>query len=252
MSKPLAAAFFCLAFAAGGPATAQLPGTIRFDNWLSFQRNTDDSSQWEYQPRFYIPFNLSRGWTFTQRIDLPVSYTDQVGTDNPTGGWKAGIGDWFIEEIFATPELARNFRMWASVRFVFPTGGSSPFGSPQYQWAPAVSASYAIPEHGITFGPVARYFMSYHATEPGAGKIRQLDLYPILTFALRDSWSLVFYPENGISYNDVINKWFVPIDLMLIRRLTKTVELGLGGAYALVKDDPQYDHTIYGRLTFYF
>ena len=92
------------------------------DNWLSFQRNTIDSDQWLYQPRFWIPFDLPRGWAFLQRIDLPISYTDAIGVDNTSGKWKAGIGDWFVEEIFSTPELAPNFRMWASVRFVFPTG----------------------------------------------------------------------------------------------------------------------------------
>jgi hypothetical protein len=248
----LAAALFWLSFSACGTADAQQPGTVRFDNWLSFQRNTDDSSQWEYQPRFYIPFNLSRGWTFTQRIDLPGSYTNQVGTDNPTGGWKAGIEDWFIEEIFTSPQLATNFRVWGSLRFVFPTGGSSPFGSNQYQWAPAVSAEYAIPEYGITLSPVARYFMSYHATTPNAAEIRKLDLFPIVTFALPDAWSLVSYPENGFSYNEVTHKWFAPIDLMLIKRLTKAVELGLGVTYALVKDDPLYHYQLYGRLTLYF
>jgi hypothetical protein len=237
---------------AGSTATAQQLGTVRFDNWLSFQRNADQSGQWLYQPRFYIPFELSRGWTFTQRIDLPLSYTDEVGTDNPGGGWKGGIGDWFIEEILTSPELAPNFRMWASVRLVFPTGGASPFGAGQYQWAPALSVDYAMPEHGITFSPVARYFMSYHATEPGAGRIRRLDLYPIVTFVLPDSWSLVTYPENGISYNAETHKWFVPLDLMLIKRLTKSTEFGFGAAYTLVKDDPLYRYIVYGRLTFYF
>jgi hypothetical protein len=252
MCKQLAAVLCWLALAAGGSATAQQLGTVRFDNRLSYQRNTDQSGQWLYQPRFYIPFELIRGWTFTQRIDLPLSYTDEVGTDNPLGQWKAGLGDWFVEEIFSSPELAPNLRMWASVRLVFPTGGASPFGSEQYQWAPALSVDYAMPDHGITFSPVARYFMSYHATAPGAGKIRKLDIYPIVTFALPDSWSLVTYPENGISYNAVTHKWFVPIDLMLIKRLTKATELGLGAAYTLVKDDPLYRYILCGRLTFYF
>ena len=260
MRKPLVAASFCLIFAAGGTATAeefgtrrfdQQLGSIRFDNWLSFQQHTNDSGLWEYQLRFYVPFDLSGGWTFTQRIDVPAFYTDELGTDNPTGGWKGRVGDAFIEEIFDSPELARNFRAWASVRFVFPTGGSTPFGAPQYQWAPAVGASYATPERGITFGPVARYIMSYHATEPNATEIRTLYLFPILTFALPDTWSLVSYPENGITYDDVTHKWFVPIDLMLIRR-TKNVEFGLGSAYGLVKDDPQYKYVIYSRMTLYF
>jgi hypothetical protein len=142
--------------------------------------------------------------------------------------------------------------MWASLRFVFPTSGGSPFGSKQYQVAPALSATYEIPERGITFGPVARYFMSYHATAENAARIRQLDLYPIVTFALPDDWSIVTYPENGISYNAVTHKWFVPIDLMLLKRLNQSAELGLGATFALVKADPQYQRIFYGRLTFYF
>ena len=257
MRTLVALSLFCIGGAAGGSSAAQesvspAAGSVRFDNWLSYQRNTDDSGQWLYQPRFYIPFQLRDGWTFTQRIDLPLSYTNAAGTDNASGGWKAGINDWFVEEIFTTPELAPNLKAWASVRLVFPTGGASPFGSQQYQWAPALSVSYAMPERGITISPVARYFMSYHATSSNATKVRTLDLYPIVTFALPNNWSLVTYPENGISYNRETRKWLVPLDLMLLKRLSKTTEFGFGGAYAFVKDNPAYRYVLYGRLTFYF
>jgi hypothetical protein len=241
-----------LALLASSATPAQDRPPIRFDNWLYFQKNTDDSERWQYRPRFYIPFNLSGGWTFTQRLDLPVYYTDKVGPENPTGDWKAGIADWFIEEAFTSPEVARNLKLFASVRFVFPTGGSSPFGSNQYQWAPSVAAIYTIPERHITISPQARYFMSFHATEPGASQVRRLDLYPAVKFGLPDNWSLAVYDDNGIVYNDVTNKWFVPIDVLLIKRLTKTVEFAFGGAYGIVKDDPQYKYVINGRLTFYF
>lgn len=257
MRKPLALSLMWFGCAAGGCAVAQesvsQPATnVRFDSWLSYQRNTDDSGQWLYQPRFYIPFQLSGGWTFTQRIDLPLTYTNAAGTDNSSGGWKAGINDWFVEEIFTSPDLAPNLKAWASVRLVFPTGGASPFGSQQYQWAPAVSVVYAMPEHGITISPVARYFMSYHATSSSAAQVRSLDLYPIVTFALPNNWSLVTWPENGISYNQETRKWLVPLDLMLLKRLSKTTEFGFGAAYAFTKDNPLYRYVVYGRLTFFF
>jgi hypothetical protein len=144
------------AWAASAPTSAQQLGTIRFDNWLYFQENINDSERWQYRPRFFIPFSLPQGWTFTQRIDLPVYYTNNTGPENPDGGWKAGIGDWFIEEAFNSPEVAKNLRLFGSVRFVFPTGGGAPFGGNQYQWAPAIGAIYAIPEHRITIAPTAR------------------------------------------------------------------------------------------------
>jgi hypothetical protein len=195
---------------------------------------------------------LPERWTFTQRADFPVYYTDNTGSGNPTGGWKAGIGDWFIEEAFTSPEVATNLKLFGSVRFVFPTGGGAPFGSQQYQWAPAVAAIYTIPERRITINALARYFMSYHSTKPGAAKVRRLDLYPTVTFGLADDWSLAFYAENPIDYNQVNHKWFVPIDVLLVKRLSKSVELAFGGAYGIVKDDPAYKYVINGRLTFHF
>jgi hypothetical protein len=227
-------------------------GTVRFENWFIFKRNTDDSESGQYWPRFYIPFNLPQGWTFTQRVDLPVAYTDGVGPDNPTGAWKAGIQDGFIEEYLTTPEVARNTTVHASVRFAFPTGGNAPFGSSQYQWAPAIGINYEIPEHRVTIALFARYLVSYHATTEGAPKVRELDLFPTVTFGLGNDWALSFYSENPIAYNDVVNKWSVPIDVMVTKRVNKSFGFAFGGTYGLVKDDPQYQYIINSRVTFYF
>lgn len=226
---------------------------VRFDNWLYYQHNFDGTDRWQYRPRFYIPFNLSNGWTFTQRIDLPNYLTDKPGPENPDGEWKAGIADWFVEETFLSPEVAKNLKWSTGVRLVFPTGGQQPFGSSQYQWAPTLGALYTMPEQRITFNPVARYFMSYHADLPGAARIRKLSLFPTLTFGgLLDGWSLSLWPENEISYNDVTDKWFVPVDLLATRALSKSAEIGFGGAWAVVKDDPAYKYVINARLTFRF
>ena len=248
LQASVALAVLCAAFAT--QAQERLP--VRFDNWLYFQRNTDDSERWQYRPRVYAPFSLGSGWTFTQRADFPIYYTNRAGPENSDGGWKAGIGDWFVEETLGTPELAKNTKASVGVRFVFPTGGLSPFGSGQYQWAPTVSMSYAMPDAGLTLSPIARYFMSYHASEDAAAKVRRLDLYPTVTQRIAQGWSVSFYNENAISYNDITNKWFVPIDAMLIRRASKDLEYGLGAAYGIKKDDPQYKSMVYGRLTLYF
>lgn len=244
---------FSLALLASSVASAQELGTIRFDNWLYFQENPNNTGQWQYRPRFYIPVNLPMGWTFTQRIDLPILDTDRVGPDNPTGKWKAGIGDWFIEEGFTTPQVAKNLKLYGSVRFVFPTGGQAPFSASQYQWAPAVSAIYTIPEDHLTVSPLVRYYRGYSATETNVSLVRRLDVFPTVNFGLADNWSLAFYNgEFPMSYNYVNNKWFVPIDAMLIKRLSKTVELGIGGAYGIVTDNPTYKYQVYGRLSYYF
>jgi hypothetical protein len=225
---------------------------IRFDNWLYYQRNTDDSTRAQYRPRFLIPFNLDNGGIFTQRIDLPVYYTNKVGVDNPNGDRKAGTGDWFVEEIYLSPEVSKNIKWSTSLRLVFPTGGDSPFGGNQYQAAPSVGLSYSMPEHKTTFYPLLRYFFSYHATDDNAGKVRRLDIFPQVTVGFGEGWSVQLWPENPLSYNDVTNKWFVNVDALLVKRMSKSWEFGIGGAYALRKDDPQYKWIVDGRLTFYF
>jgi hypothetical protein len=237
---------------AASTAWAQDKPPIRFDNWLFYQRNTDDSTRAQYRPRFYIPFNLDGGGVFTQRIDLPVYYTNKVGPDNPNGDKKAGVGDWFIEETYLSPEVSKNTKWSAGARFVFPTGGKSPFGGSQYQVAPTVGLQYSMPEQKMILYPLLRYFYSYHETVDNAAKVRRLDIFPQVTMGFGEGWSLQLYPENPISYNDVTNKWFVDIDALLVKRVSKSWEFGFGGAYALKKDDPQFKWIVDGRVTFYF
>jgi hypothetical protein len=115
-----------------------------------------------------------------------------------------------------------------------------------------LGAVYIIPEHRITINPLARYFLSVHATQPDTAQIRRLDLYPNVTFGLGDGWSLSFYDEHPIDYNEINHKWFVPIDVLVIKRVSKSFGFAFGGAYGVVRDDPAYRYVINGRLTFYF
>jgi len=242
---------WCL-LACASAAIAQERAPIRVDNWVYYQRNIDDTDRWQYRLRAFAPFDLGGGWTFTQRADLLFNYTDKKGPENPSGGWATGVGDWFAEESFSTPELAKNLKGTLGARFVFPTGGLSPFGSGQYQWAPVLGLTYTMPERGLTLAPLARYFMSYHANETAAAKVRRLDFYPTVSQRFGEGWTFSVWNENPISYNDITNKWFVPIDVLLIKRLSKSTEFAFGGAYGLDKSDPQYRYVVNGRLTFYF
>jgi len=242
---------FALLLSAGAQAKDSRP-PIRFDNWLYYQRNTDDSTRAQYRPRFYIPFNLDNGGVFTQRIDLPIYYTNKVGADNPNGDKKAGIGDWFIEETYLSPEVSKNLKWSTSLRLVFPTGGDPPFGGNTYQAAPSVGLLYNMPENKLTFNPLLRYFFSYHDAKDNAARVRRLDIFPTVTMGFSEGWSLQLWPENPISYNDETNKWFVNVDALLVKRMSKQWEFGVGGAYYLNKDDPQYKWIVDGRVTFYF
>lgn len=234
------------------PAAAQSGfGTVSVENWGYFQRNEDGTNQWKYEPRLYIPYRFDNGITFTQRVDVPMIYTNATGAGNPGGGYSGGIGDVFIEEIFESTEIAPNLRLRGSVRFVFPTGKQTPFGSSQYQWAPMGGFIYDMPEtlQGVTLAPYVRYFSGFAPQYDNVSETRKLDLFPAVKFGLPAGWSLLFYPDNPITYNVQKRTWFVPLDLMLARNIDKTLEFGVGGAWKLGNpSDPSYRYIIDARL----
>jgi hypothetical protein len=249
----LNAALCAVALGAGTlPAAGQSGlGSVVFENWGFFQRNEDGSNQWKYEPRLYVLYRFVDGATFTQRIDVPLIYTNASGAGNPGGGYSGGVGDIFIEEIFESREVRENLRLKASVRFVFPTGKQSPFGSSQYQWAPGGGFVYAMPNalRGVTLEPYVRYFSGFDPQYDNVKEVRKLELYPAATFALADRWSLLLYPDNPITYNEQKGTWFVPFDFMFARKVDRTWEYGLGGAWKLGHpSDPSVRYLIDARL----
>jgi len=247
-SRSVAAVALAAALAAMTvPSAAQ----TRLDNWLFYQDNYGDTARWQYRAKLWFPFDLGGGWSFTQRVDLPFYYTNATGPDN-SGGWKFGASDFFIEEIIDGPDVARNFRWRGSLRLVFPTGGQSPFGSDQWQIAPMFGVNWRLPEHKMTIAPYVRYSHGFDARHDGVTTKRSWNLFPEVTFALNDSWSLVLYPEQGITYNERSHKWFVPAEANLSKRLGKQWEFSFGGAVPIVDDDKSYRWLVQTRLRYFF
>lgn len=234
--------------AAASPAMAQ----VRLDNWLYYQDNYGDTARWQYRAKLWFPFDLGGGYSFTQRIDLPFYYTNASGPDNSGGDWKFGASDLFIEEILDGPDVARNFRLRASLRLVTPTGGQSPFGSDQWQIAPMFGVNWRLPEHGVTIAPYARYSYGFDERHSGVTTKRSWNLFPEVTFTLAESWSLILYPEQGITYNQRSRKWFVPAEANVSKRLSKQWELSVGGAVPIVDDDQSYRWLVQTRLRYFF
>ena len=231
-------------------------GPVRLDNWGYFQKNANGSNQWQYRPRVFVPYEFDNGWTFRQRADVPMIYTDNTGPGNPDGGYSGGIGNIMIESIIDTAEIAPNLSLRTSLRLVAPSPKPSPFGTDnQYQVAPLLGFSYRMPDvlAGVTVAPFARYFWGFNATEPNVKLVNSLNLFPAVDFRLDDSWVLAFYPENPIVYNQNTRDWFVPLDFLFVRSVSKTFQFGIGGAFKMGNPaNPNYDYLINGRATFFF
>lgn len=244
--------------AAAGGASAQTSGlgTIRLDNWGYFQKNPNGSEQWQYRPRVFVPYAFAGGGVFTLRADVPMMYTDATGAAKPDGGYSGGIGNPLVEGIYDTTEVAPNLTLRASLRFVFLSPKGEPFGNDsQYQVAPGIGLTYRMPDvlNGVTLSPFARYFWGFDAQTPGTKLINSLNLFPSVTFDLADRWSLAFYPENPITYNQNNGSWFVPLDFLFVKAVSKSFHFGIGGAFKLGNpSNPSYDYIVNGRATFFF
>jgi len=243
----LATSLLC---ALAGAAMA-VENPLHFDNWVYYTKNFDGSAQWEYDPRLLVPFDFANGWTFTQRVDVPFYYTDKVGSANPQGAWSFGLSDAYIEEIFDTPDLAHNFRPRFSVRLVAPTGGEAPFGQDQWQVAPGAGFAWRLPDVGraMTVSPYVRYFIGFDPQSPDVKTVRNLNVIPTVTFAIAGPWSFSLYPDKGLTYNARSRQWFVPVEAMVLNRVSGTLEFAIGGAYAIVRDDPSYRWLVEARLS---
>lgn len=231
-------------------------GPIRVDQWGFFQRNPNGSDQWQYRPRLYVPWSLANGWTVTQRADLPMIYTDDKGSANPAGGFSGGIGNAFLETMLDAPATTPGLVWRAILRLTFPSPKGSPFGKDdQYQVAAGLGLSYRLAEvwNGITLEPIMRYNWGARPNPPTTQLVSSLDLYPAVTFGLGEGWSLALYPENPITYNRNNGQWFMPLDLMVLHRVNRDFEFGIGAAVKLGNPaNPSYDYVIDGRATFYF
>lgn len=252
----VAFAFFCCT-ALPDAAWAQVGWQpLRLDNWGYFQKNADGSNQWQYRPRVFAPYRFDNGWTFVQRADIPLLYTNATGPGNPAGGYSGGVGNILLESIVDTPDIAPNLSLRASLRLVFPSPKPSPFGNDsQYQIAPLLGITYRMPDvlQGVTVSPFVRYFWGFHADQLNTTLVSSLNLFPNVSFELGDRWSFALYPENPITYNNNTDAWFVPFDFMFVHQTSKSLHFGIGGAFKLGNPaKPSYDYLINGRVTLFF
>lgn len=248
----LAAAVFLLVVATGGAAAAEL--RLRAQFWDFFQWHADGSQQNKLDVRLFQDLSLGGGWHLNLREDLPVLTTDKIGTDNPKGTWRTGIGDAFVQALLVTPEVLPGTTLEFGFRFVFPTGGLSPFGGGTYQFGPMAAVSYRLDEvaDGLVLSPTLRYLFSVAKADEQAKRVRRLQLYPRASLDLGEDWTLGLWIENPMVLDTPTGEWFVPLDVMLTWRAAEHLHLRLGGATALVDALPQYEHMVYGRLSFSF
>ena len=191
------------------------------------------------------------------RNDLPLVARNPITSSNPDGDYSYGLGDADTQAVFVHNFDAR----WAAglgARLIAPTGGDI-LGSGKWQIMPIAGFRYGLPEINSAsyVEPFARYQVSF-AGDPSKRNISNLQLAPMFSLGLPDTWFVTFYPNADIRMNfgDPVTgqtgRLFLPFDARVGRNLTDHVAVSLEIGVPIIKDYPVYNLKAEVRLNVTF
>ena len=201
--------------------------------------------------------DLSQQSLLVLRSDLRVVAKDPITSGNPNGDYLYGLGDTDIQAVYAYNFNSR----WAAgfgSRLIAPTGGDT-LGSGKWQIMPIAGFRYGLSEisSGSYFEPYARYDVSF-AGDPTKRNISNLQLAPLFTLGLPETWFISFYPSADIRVNfgDPVTgqtgRLFLPFDARVGRKLNDHTALSFEVGVPIIKDYPVYNFKAEVRLNVTF
>jgi len=201
--------------------------------------------------------DLSQQSMLALRSDLPLVAKNPITSSNPDGDYLYGVGAADTQAVFI-----HNFdKRWAAgfgARLIAPTGGDT-LTSGKWQIMPVAGVRYALSEINSDsyLEPFARYDVSF-AGDPSKRNISNLQLAPMFTLGLPDTWFVTFYPNADIRVNfgDPITgqtgRLFLPFDARLGRDLTDHTAISLEVGVPIIKGYPVYNFKAEVRLNVTF
>jgi hypothetical protein len=201
--------------------------------------------------------DLSEQSLLVLRGDLRVVAKDPITSNNPNGDYLYGLGDTDIQAVYAYNFNSR----WAAgfgSRLIAPTGGDI-LSSGKWQIMPIAGFRYGLSEisSGTYFEPYARYDVSF-AGDPTKRNISNLQLAPLFTLGLPETWVISFYPSADIRVNfgDPVTgqtgRLFLPFDARVGRKLNDHTALSFEVGVPIIKDYPVYNFKAEVRLNVTF
>lgn len=200
--------------------------------------------------RFSQRFDLSPMWRVAFLTQVPFIARQTAASDGSDAVSEFGLGDTFVE-----PTLVRRLDpQWSFVfgaRFFAPTA-SDALGTGKWQVMPIVAARYEWADNTF-FAPLVRYALSV-AGNPSRRDISTLELQPLLNIGLQKNWFFVLYPSPDIrlNYGDPISgqtgRLFLPADVLVGKKLSENVVVGLEISAPIIRDFPVYNFKTELRL----
>ena len=204
------------------------------------------------------PFVLAPGWTLAARLDVPLFITEVVSRDNPRGVYQFGPGDLLVQGLLINA-LTADFAWAAGAQVIFPTAREDEMGGGKYRLVPTLGARYNVP--AISKGSWAALLVRYDFDMAGSDSrahVSELQLAPLVNFALPDRWFLNLYPSSDIRINlgkkrpNDSGRLFLPFNFMVGKMLTKSMVGSVEFGFPLVDDYRVYDFKMEARLGFFF
>jgi hypothetical protein len=139
--------------------------------------------------------------------------------------------------------LSKRFAVAGGAQMIFPAASRDNMGAGKYRLVPTLGARYNLPE--ITPGSWAAFLLRYDydfAGESDRRHISELQLAPLVNFALPDRWFVNLYPSSDIRYNFAAKRpgdagrWFFPFNFMVGKLLTKSIVASLEIGVPIVND----------------
>jgi hypothetical protein len=230
----------------------------RFDVRLQYEALPDmDQFHEEFDNRDQETLTLRSDLVFFQkpeqmglRIDLPIIWNNKPNTENRTGSVQSGLADLLFQAIYAHTFNNR----WAAgigTRWMFPTASSDAFGDGKWQVAPLAGFRCFVPEiSNGTFAEMALWWDNSFGGNPKRSNLQYLIIKPQFNLNLPHGWFVNSAPEIRSDYKT--GKWFVPLDVMLGKKLSRHWVASIEYRYGVVRGVDSYKNWIEARIGYFF
>ena len=204
------------------------------------------------------PFTLARKFKLSTRLDMPFVVSNASGPDNREGKVKAGLGD-FLAQALLIYSPTQRLAFAGGAQLLFPTAGTDEMGCGKYTILPTFGARMDMHElsRGSFTAMVFRYNVDY-AGSSNRNRISELQFAPLVLVNLPGYWFVNLFPSPEIRYNFADERpgdkgrWFIPLDVMVGRMLSKTTVASLEVSVPIIKDYAVYDFKVEARVGFFF
>ena len=187
---------------------------------------------------------------FALRVDLPFVWSNKPTDDNPDGSTESGTGDLLLQGMFVRTIDSR-WAVAAGLQTILPTATGDAFGKGKWQLLPSFAFRADLPEirEGSYTGLIVRYDGSV-AGDSSRSNINDMIFEPQLDIALPQRWFVNFSPK--IRFDIQTADWFVPLDVMVGKRIGSRWIASLEYQYGLVRQLDSYNKWLEARLGYFF